>query len=178
MMSQSFFAEQGFKSAPRFLPSLASPSAPMLPWRSMHKIKRFFPTAVFVFLLSCAQSGGPLPDDFSKPEIVQGVTNVSDPPTVQFFAMGDWGSGSSNESDVAHAAGSFCASETCDFGLFLGDNFYDVGVSGVDDPQWKSKFEDVYSDPSFASLPFFAVLGNHDHEGNAQAEIDYTSKQN
>jgi hypothetical protein len=32
----------------------------------------------------------------------------------------------------------------CDFGMMLGDNFYDSGVDGVDDPQWQEKFELPY----------------------------------
>jgi len=128
-----------------------------------------------MFVLGCAQ-GALLPDDFSKPEIIKEIPNPSEAQSVQFFAFGDWGSASSDQIDVAKALASFCSTDTCDFGLLLGDNFYDSGVTSVSDPQWQSKFEDIYSQPSL-QVPFYAVLGNHDHNGNAQAEIDYSSQQ-
>lgn len=43
--------------------------------------------------------------------------------------------------------------------LLLGDNFYPVGVSGAEDPQWKSVFLNNFS-PDKHYLP---VLGNHDY---------------
>jgi 3',5'-cyclic AMP phosphodiesterase CpdA len=59
-----------------------------------------------------------------------------------------------------------------DFLLALGDNFYEKGVVSEDDPQWTKSYEDVYN---FTSLqkPWYALLGNHDHAGNASAQIDY-----
>lgn len=92
-------------------------------------------------------------------------------PSLQFFTFGDWGSGDSNQRAVADALRNFCNSEPCDFGLLLGDNFYDFGVDSVQDPLWDARFEQMYQG---LELPFYAILGNHDHEGNAQAQIDYT----
>lgn len=74
-----------------------------------------------------------------------------------------------------------CAESGCDFGLLLGDNFYDTGVSSVDDPQWQTKFEDVYKN---LDMPFYAVLGNHDYGGEGlgiepqkgQIQVDYMQK--
>lgn len=31
-----------------------------------------------------------------------------------------------------------------DFILLLGDNFYNNGVTGVDDPQWQTTFQEVF----------------------------------
>lgn len=67
----------------------------------------------------------------------------------------------------------FCAAEGCDFGLLLGDNFYEAGVTSTEDPQWQSKFEDVYA----LQVPFYAILGNHDYDGNEGAEVDYSALQ-
>jgi len=48
----------------------------------------------------------------------------------------------------------------CEFALYLGDNFYDDGVTSVDDPQFMNKFELPYADLDFQ---FNVVLGNHDY---------------
>lgn len=94
-------------------------------------------------------------------------------PSIRFFAFGDWGTGDQAQLDVAAALEAHCADKGCDFGLLLGDNFYETGVSSTSDSQWKNKFEEVYA----LQIPFFALLGNHDYDGNEQAEIDYSDLQ-
>ena len=81
-------------------------------------------------------------------------------PTVRFVALGDAGEGNDAQYAVGDAIGRVCANEGCDFALYLGDNFYESGVSSVDDAQFQTKFELPYSDLSF---PFYVVLGNHDY---------------
>ncbi|HKX12642.1 MAG TPA: metallophosphoesterase [bacterium] len=93
------------------------------------------------------------------------------PQSVRFFTFGDWGTGGQPQKDVAAAVEKFCPHRGCDFGLLLGDNFYDVGVASVSDPQWQEKFEAVYT----LDVPFYALLGNHDYDGNEQAQIDYSA---
>lgn len=62
-----------------------------------------------------------------------------------------------------------------DFILSVGDLFYPDGVASVDDPQWRTSFEDVYS--QFALyIPWYGVLGNHEYRGNPQAIVDYTKR--
>ncbi len=100
---------------------------------------------------------------------------------VRFVALGDTGEGNEAQYKVAQAIVSVCAEKGCDFAILLGDNFYDSGVDGVDDPQWQEKFELVYEDFTF---PIYPTLGNHDYGGNgigvdfdtkkAQYQIDYT----
>jgi acid phosphatase len=46
----------------------------------------------------------------------------------------------------------------------------------VDDPLWKSTFEDIYSGEFWENLVFFPSLGNHDVRGSAQAQIDYSEQ--
>ncbi|MGB2985774.1 MAG: metallophosphoesterase, partial [Phycisphaerae bacterium] len=58
------------------------------------------------------------------------------------------------------------------FMLTVGDNFLPKGVKSTEDPQWTTKFEDVYKDPAL-QVSIYALLGNHDHDGNPQAQIDY-----
>jgi 3',5'-cyclic AMP phosphodiesterase CpdA len=62
--------------------------------------------------------------------------------------------------------------------LAIGDNFYDSGVSGVDDKQFKDKFEDTFTAKSL-QCPWYVVAGNHDYYGGdkgIQGEISYSTK--
>ncbi len=95
-------------------------------------------------------------------------------PRVEFFSFGDWGTGTPSQLEVAASVEADCASRGCDFGLLLGDNFYPTGVSSVADAQWQDKFENVYDG---LAGPFYVVLGNHDYDGNEQAQVDYTATQ-
>jgi len=59
--------------------------------------------------------------------------------------------------------------------LLLGDNFYFNGVSDVNSKRFQQTFEDVYKPSMFPDgMPFHVIAGNHDHYGNAQAQVDYT----
>lgn len=93
--------------------------------------------------------------------------------TIRFIAVGDTGTGGPIQYSVAKAMEDKCKKSGCDFGIILGDNIYNSGVSSVDDPQFKTKFEDPYKNLDFR---FYLTLGNHDYRGNVQAEIDYTKK--
>jgi tartrate-resistant acid phosphatase type 5 len=91
-----------------------------------------------------------------------------------FIAFGDWGRDGQNlQWETAVQMGIWAEDNKCDFAIVLGDNFYETGVRSVDDPQWKTSFEDIYTAPSL-QIPFYAALGNHDYGGNVQAQVDYT----
>ena len=93
-----------------------------------------------------------------------------------FIAMGDWGrGGSDHQRDVAVQMGFAMRELDGGFVLAVGDNFYETGVTSVDDPQWRTSFEDVYTDAAL-QRPWFVALGNHDYKSNPQAEIDYTAR--
>lgn len=99
-------------------------------------------------------------------------------PALSFVAVGDWGrDGASHQRDVAAQMGKAAASIGSRFTASTGDNFYETGVKTAQDAQWKTSFEDVYTDPALQS-DWFTVLGNHDYRGVPQAELDYakTSK--
>lgn len=91
------------------------------------------------------------------------TTTGVDPEVVRFVVLGDTGEGNEDQYSVAQAIVEVCAIRGCDFAVLTGDNFYDSGVDGVDDPQWQTKFEMPYEDFTF---PVYAVLGNHDYGGN------------
>ena len=79
---------------------------------------------------------------------------------VRFIAMGDTGEGFADQNPNSLVIETVCANAGgCDFVLLMGDNFYDVGVDSVTDPQWDDKFEDPYAN---LDLPFYPTLGNHD----------------
>jgi len=94
---------------------------------------------------------------------------------VSFLALGDWGSATRSQRDVAHQMAKISNKLTLNssknvFVAALGDNFYDEGVTDVNDPKWKEIFMDAYNG---VQCPWFPVLGNHDWQGNVQAQIDF-----
>lgn len=97
------------------------------------------------------------------------------PHGVTFCMIGDWGRGTPAQHDVAAAMGRAAARSGVSSVLALGDNFYDVGVSSVDDPLWLTMYEHVYTHPAL-QVPWHALLGNHDYGSNPQAQVDYTAR--
>ncbi len=93
-----------------------------------------------------------------------------------FIAVGDWGRrGHYHQRAVAAQMGQTAAAMGSRFTISIGDNFYENGVESVDDPQWQSSFEEVYTAPSLFT-PWKVILGNHDYRGNVQAQLDYSHK--
>jgi len=91
---------------------------------------------------------------------------------VRCLILGDTGSGSDSQRQVALASERTAREKGCDFVLLVGDNFIQNGIASVEDPQLDEKFESMYG----LDLPFYALLGNHDLKGNWRAQIDYTLK--
>ena len=95
--------------------------------------------------------------------------------TLPFVLIGDWGRhGRDNQTDVAIQMGKTAASINSQFVISLGDNFYENGVTGLDDPYWQTSFEDIYTATSLQT-PWKVILGNHDYRGNVQAQLDYSN---
>ena len=97
-------------------------------------------------------------------------------PSLRFMAFGDWGTNSPQQKRVAEAMAQYATrhqgADAVQFVVSLGDNFYEHGVTDVDDPQWQTKFEQMY-DKQRLPMPFIAVLGNHDWHLNPVAQIAY-----
>lgn len=87
--------------------------------------------------------------------------------------LGDFGGG--DQKPVAKTVGDFAASFQPTAILNLGDTFHYFGVESTEDPGWQSNFENIYTAPALHNM-WYCALGNHDYEGNTQAEIDYTAK--
>lgn len=90
---------------------------------------------------------------------------------IRILLLGDTGSGDADQRRVAEASARTCEELGADLVLLLGDNFIQDGVSGIGDPQFHSKFEDIYPH----DLPFYAILGNHDLRGDWRAQIEYSN---
>ncbi len=94
--------------------------------------------------------------------------------SVNFIAIGDWGrEGQYLQKETAVEMGIYAEKNKTDFVITVGDNIYNTGVKGIDDPKWQTCFEQVYTSPSL-EIPWYASLGNHDYYGNVQAQIDYS----
>lgn len=64
------------------------------------------------------------------------------------------------------------------FQLALGDNFYFNGVKDADDKRFKETYDDVFDSEQLKDTPWYFVLGNHDHYGNASAQLEYAKRSN
>jgi len=98
---------------------------------------------------------------------------VAEAPVIRrgsFLVVGDWGwdpsaSGITQECqlDIAGAMDSK-ATELGDvkFVINLGDSFYSAGVESSVDPQWDTKWREVYS-PQLRQVPWYSVYGDRDY---------------
>jgi tartrate-resistant acid phosphatase type 5 len=94
--------------------------------------------------------------------------------TLNIVLVGDWGrNGHDDQRAVGVQMGKTAQGIGSQYTVSVGDNFYENGVTGVDDPQWQSSFEEIYTAPSLQS-PWKVILGNHDYRGNVQAQLDYS----
>ena len=92
---------------------------------------------------------------------------------LQLIAIGDTGTGSEDQFEVAQGMAKVCKESGCDLVLLLGDNFYPDGVNSIEDPQFNTKFEQVYQN---LNMPFYAVLGNHDVKQDVLSQLIYSLK--
>lgn len=89
---------------------------------------------------------------------------------IAFLVVGDWGTGGALQRRIAAAMTGVAGRSGASFVVSTGDNIYPDGVTSDADPQWKTKFEKIYAD---LPLPWWSVLGNHDHRGNPDAQVAY-----
>ena len=77
---------------------------------------------------------------------------------VRFMVVGDTGTGSRRQNELARLMARYRQSFPFEFALLVGDNMY--GSEKAAD--YKSKFEDVYRPLLDSKVKFYAALGNHD----------------
>lgn len=87
-----------------------------------------------------------------------------------FSVIGDWGDGRSKQDRVAKVFNDVASRYDIDFTVSVGDNFYSDGVSGVNDPQFKDKWQDIYTD----NKPWYLITGNHDWHRDPMDEVKYS----
>jgi len=133
----------------------------------MNQTRRQFVRTLFV-ATQAAAIGSLLPRSLFAAEAKNGGLN--------FLVLGDWGrNGEKDQREVATQMGIAAQELDAKFVISVGDNFYENGVKSVDDPQWQTSFEQVYTAPSL-QVPWHVALGNHDYHGNCDAQIAYSQK--
>ncbi|KAG6673100.1 hypothetical protein I3842_16G094700 [Carya illinoinensis] len=91
--------------------------------------------------------------------------------SVSFLVVGDWGRrGEFNQSQVAYQMGRIGEKLDISFVVSTGDNFYDNGLSSVQDTAFVESFTKIYTAKSLQKL-WYSVLGNHDYRGNVEAQL-------
>ena len=105
--------------------------------------------------------------------------------SLKFLIISDWGRDGIHDTNkktpgqlkVAKQFGVTSQKIHASFIVTCGDNFHDGGVKALADPFWKVNYENVYTATSLM-IPWYITLGNHDYEGNVEAELEYakTSK--
>lgn len=93
---------------------------------------------------------------------------------IRFVGIGDWGEKTATTALNAVRDGILAESANIDFVLNAGDNFYTLGVSSTSDSQWTNSWYNRYQIGTKLTVPWFSILGNHDHYGNAKAQIDFS----
>jgi hypothetical protein len=126
-------------------------------------------------LLSCTSfPENPLPVPETTPTIQ--LKKYKD--AFNFFVVSDLGkNGIKSQKKMANQMALEADSVNPEFIVSCGNNFQTEGVESVDDPLWKSSFENVYKKPSL-QVDWYPILGNRDYKGNSQAEIDYSKINN
>ncbi|GAB9464116.1 hypothetical protein Gpo141_00001557 [Globisporangium polare] len=93
---------------------------------------------------------------------------------VRFVGIGDWGEKTATAAINAVRDGILAEAANIDFVLNVGDNFYTLGVSSTSDAQWTNSWYNRYSIGTKLTVPWFSILGNHDHYGSSDAQIAFS----
>ncbi|KAJ8751575.1 hypothetical protein K2173_016820 [Erythroxylum novogranatense] len=91
--------------------------------------------------------------------------------SLSLLVVGDWGRrGAYNQSEVALQMGIIGEKLDIDLVISTGDNFYEDGLTDVDDPAFYESFTKIYTAPSLQKQ-WYNVLGNHDYRGDVEAQL-------
>ncbi|WP_081978188.1 metallophosphoesterase [Methylotenera sp. N17] len=118
---------------------------------------------------------------YFHPNIYRIPSNPDNAQEINFFALGDQGSGSLEQRAVADAMEKVARkNKNLDFVVLLGDNFYIDKKLTESSDEWNTMFEEVYSGAYLSAVPFYAILGNHDKDLSfseaTHPEIEYSKK--
>lgn len=127
---------------------------PLLPYPSH---MRPLAPLLLTLLLACAPTAS-----YAGSPPVAAVADLRAPRTpehVRVLVMGDQGTGTAGQREVAAAMARVCSRDGCDLGVGLGDNFYPAGPHDVTSSLFQERFTNVYGP---LKIPFAMVPGNHD----------------
>lgn len=118
---------------------------------------------------------------YFHPEIHRIPSNPDSLHEINFFALGDQGSGGLEQRAVAEAMEKVAKkNKKLDFVILLGDNFYIDHKLTETSSEWNTMFEEVYTGTYLSTVPFYAILGNHDNDlslsTKTHPEIEYSKK--
>lgn len=92
---------------------------------------------------------------------------------LNFYVVNDMGrNGYYDQKPIAELMGGMAEVTGPECVFAIGDIHHFEGVRSVQDPLWRSNFENIYSHPELM-LPWHPVLGNHEYRGSTQAVLDY-----
>jgi hypothetical protein len=109
---------------------------------------------------------------------------------LRFLTLGDWGCHVSyrkkdgkkttvvNKNQQAVKDSILARKYNPNFFIALGDNFYEKGVTSVEDPQFQEAWDDVYTEKPFLKR-WYAIVGNHDWRSGVKgikAQTDFTGR--
>ena len=116
----------------------------------------FAAAILFVPARSLAQTATPQPAAAAKAAAKLTLPNREG--TIKFLAIGDTGTGSKAQYELADVIAEYRKVFPFDFAIMMGDNMY----GGEKPEDFKTKFEDAYKSLTDAGVRFYASLGNHD----------------
>ena len=108
----------------------------------------------------------------ASPLLANETALSSGPDKLNFLVLGNWGrKGKPDQRKVAGQMGVVAEWSKPQFLVTTGDNFYNLGVTSVEDSHWRKSFDDIYTHGDL-QIPWHPTLGNHDYGGDVQAQID------
>jgi hypothetical protein len=122
----------------------------------MHRISIFLLTAI-VFVGTCA-TGPLLAQNASNGKAAPGLTLPMKEGSVKFVAIGDTGTGSKQQRELAKILTDYRTRFPYEFVILVGDNMY----GGEKAADFTKKFEEPYRPILDQGVKFYASLGNHD----------------
>ncbi|KAL9248053.1 hypothetical protein vseg_021416 [Gypsophila vaccaria] len=109
--------------------------------------------------------------DLTQAHLSRFRESIKDDGSLSLLVIGDWGRhGAYNQSLVAAQMGKVGEELDVDFIISTGDNFYDDGLTGVNDPAFTESFTNIYTAPSLHKK-WYNVLGNHDYRGDVLSQL-------
>jgi hypothetical protein len=137
-----------------------------------------FKKSVFIFFISllllssCLKRGNK-----TRVEVDRHFENIipiaSEDQTTTFIVIGDWGYQGPALQAISDQMDALASYMKIDFIVTLGDNIYPEGVDSINDPHWEVYTENFNQES--LQIPWYISIGNHDHYGNEQIQVDYSA---